>query len=401
MRLSCIKSEKTFDGGWADEEETKKHIRNVWEKYKYLIDPHTAVGFAVLDKIGDSGNKKIVLSTANPYKFTSAVLESLTGASSRDGFEDMEALMTLTGTKAPESLSGLKGKKILHDNVCGKRTDGRSPEEAAVMSVVKKRLRPFSPEITFLSGQCFRWEYANGKWVGTAGDKYAEIEGEYPNTVIRCNSRDTDFWEEYFDSGYDYDKASGVLEKDEKISEAVKRYKGLILLRQPFFETLISFIISANNNIPRIKKIINNICVKYGRQIETGYAFPEPQALAALDCLDLMEQNCGYRSDYIIETSRMICDGYSPESLKTAPLEEARQELCRFKGVGRKVADCVLIYSLGRKDAYPVDTWIRKASFEYFGKEMTDEEIRRNAKLRFGDDAALAQQYMFVAGREK
>lgn len=112
------KIKKSFAGGWANEDETKKSIKKVWDKYNYLIDPHTAVGFAVLDKIGDSGNKRIVLSTANPYKFTSAVLESLTGESNGDGFIDMQELMKITNTIAPESLSKLKHKKILHNTVC-------------------------------------------------------------------------------------------------------------------------------------------------------------------------------------------------------------------------------------------------------------------------------------------
>ena len=115
-----FKIRKSFDGGWADEKETKTQIKKVWDKYNYLIDPHTAVGFAVLDKISDSGNKKIVLSTANPYKFTSAVLEAISGKCSGDGFEDMKKLMDLTKTKAPKVLAELKDKKILHSSVCKK-----------------------------------------------------------------------------------------------------------------------------------------------------------------------------------------------------------------------------------------------------------------------------------------
>ena len=114
------KIKKTLDGGWADETETKEYIKKVWDKYRYLIDPHTAVGFAVLDKMEAGGNKKIVLSTANPYKFTSAVLEALTGKCSGDGFEDMAALSELTGTQAPASLSELRDKVLLHETVCGK-----------------------------------------------------------------------------------------------------------------------------------------------------------------------------------------------------------------------------------------------------------------------------------------
>ena len=268
------------------------------------------------------------------------------------------------------------------------------------MAVKEYKLRPFDPEITFLSGQCFRWENDNGVWKAIADGRYAQVYGKFPDVRISCDEEDISFWEEYFDSDYDYEAACKVLEKDSKISDAVNKYPGLILLRQPFYETLISFIISANNNIPRIKKIINNISKKYGEALEHGYAFPKPEDLMGLKCEDLLEQNCGYRSDYIIKTSQMISAGYDHVQLKTMELDAARYELCRFMGVGKKVADCVLIYSLGRKDAYPVDTWIRKASWEYFGRKMSDEDIRKNASVRFGNDAALAQQYMFVAERE-
>ncbi len=114
------KIRKSFDGGWADENETKTQIKKVWDKYRYLVDPHTAVGFAVLDKIKDNGNKKIILSTANPYKFTSAVLDALTDKCSGDGFKDMQELSAVTGTSAPNSLSELKDKKVLHKTVCVK-----------------------------------------------------------------------------------------------------------------------------------------------------------------------------------------------------------------------------------------------------------------------------------------
>lgn len=268
------------------------------------------------------------------------------------------------------------------------------------MSFIIKSIRPFNPEITFNSGQCFRWEKQDNAWQGIAENNYAEIIGTYPNVYINCDEADYPFWKNYFDSSYDYEAASAVLIQDNKISQAVINNKGLILLRQPFFEVLISFIISANNNIPRIKSIINKISVKYGDKTNNGYAFPKPDVLAQLKEVDLSAQGCGYRSRYIVETSKIISKGYFYEKLITIPLENARNELCKFMGVGKKVADCILIYALGRKDAYPVDTWIRKVSLDLFGKEMTDDEIRKKAAERFGRDAALAQQYLFIAKRE-
>ncbi len=120
------KIKKTFDGGWASEEETFSQIKKVWEENNYLLDPHTAVGFSVLEKLSNKQNKTIVLSTANPYKFTSTVLKSITGSCTNDGFKDMKTLEEITGIKPPDALSDLKDKKILHETVCKKEDMAKS-----------------------------------------------------------------------------------------------------------------------------------------------------------------------------------------------------------------------------------------------------------------------------------
>ncbi len=270
------------------------------------------------------------------------------------------------------------------------------------MSYITKAIRPFNPDITFYSGQCFRWKKTdNNTWQGIADRKFAEISGSYPNISITCKSKDYDFWKFYFDGDYDYNKVHEKLLKDKLLKNAVTNNLGLILLRQPFFETLISFIISTNNNILRIKSIINNLCINYGDKIEKEYSFPSAEILAGLNEKDLLKQGCGYRSKYIIETSKDIKKGYDFNNLISMSLDDARNNLCKFNGVGKKVADCVLIYSLGRKDAFPVDTWIRKASINLFGKKLSDDLIRKRADEKFGKDAALAQQYLFITEREK
>jgi N-glycosylase/DNA lyase len=268
------------------------------------------------------------------------------------------------------------------------------------MSYTTKEIRPFNPDVTFNSGQCFRWEKHDNQWHGIVQGRFAKICGSYPNVFITCKKVDLNFWENYFDSSYDYEKAHDNLLKDKRLSCAVRNNRGLIFLKQPFFETLISFIISANNNIPRIKSIISNISKEYGEKIEEGYSFPKPDKLASLREVELLAQGCGYRSRYIIETSKAIIDGYSHDRLRYMELDDARNELCEFMGVGKKVADCILIFSLARKDAFPVDTWVRKASINLFGSKFNDNEIRALAYERFGNDSALAQQYMFIAERE-
>ncbi len=269
------------------------------------------------------------------------------------------------------------------------------------MSIIIKTIRSFDSDITFNSGQCFRWLKKDNIWQGIVKDKFAKITGEYQDIHIECIDEDYIFWQNYFDNLYDYNSASDTLLEDMRLKNIVNAYRGIILLRQPFFETLISFIISANNNVPRIKSIIDKLTKKYGKKITMGYCFPEPSDLAKLKEEDLKEIGCGYRSKYIIETSKIIAAGYDYRKLIDMPLSDARDELCKLMGVGKKVADCVLIFSLGRKDAYPVDTWVRKASVDLFGEGLTDDEIRKKANERFGNNAALAQQYMFIAQREK
>lgn len=192
------------------------------------------------------------------------------------------------------------------------------------------------------------------------------------------------------------------LRTDSIMERAVNAGHGMRILRQELWEVLISFIISQNNNISRIKKIIGNICRQWGESIIDGYAFPTPQALAAADADAFVGCGAGYRADYILQCARSVAEGrLELEALKNMDYSDARELLLRQKGIGPKVADCILLFGLHHLQAFPVDTWIKKAMRSlYMTPEARSQEIIRYASERFGDYAGMAQQYMFYAARE-
>ena len=175
---------------------------------------------------------------------------------------------------------------------------------------------------------------------------------------------------------------------------------GMRFLNQDFYECLIHFIISANNNIGRIRSIIDKIAVAYGEKVGDVYVFPSAEVLAACTEQQMKECGAGYRAPYIVESAGLAAQGYDYTHLYTVELYTARKELTMFKGVGIKVADCVLLFSLKRKDAFPVDTWIRKVMHNlYNDTSLSDNQIREIAKNRFGENSGLANQYLFHINR--
>ena len=257
---------------------------------------------------------------------------------------------------------------------------------------------------TLECGQLFRFkEYENGYLVFSL-DKCAKLYYDGDNAVI---DGDESFFE-YFDLSRDYSqiitrvKGYGV----EKLSAAAERHKGLRILRQNEYEALSSFIVSQNNNIPRIKKTIENLCAALGeKKTFCGtdyYAFPTPEALAKAPLSLYKSLGLGYRDEYIKGTAERIVGGeISFEELKKQPTELLRKSLVSIKGVGNKVADCALLFGFGRTDAFPVDTWIEKLYHEDFGGELTDrKKITAYFTQLFGEDSGYVQQYLFYAKRE-
>lgn len=261
----------------------------------------------------------------------------------------------------------------------------------------------FDPAETLFSGQTFRWKRTETGYSGVALGRAVTLVGKDGAWVISpCTEEEFDsLWEPYFDFGYDYGALRERLSFDDALSEAMKSISGLRIMRQPFFETLCSFIISANNNIKRISGSIERLSERYGKKIDGGYDFPLPGALAGAGVKEFEECGLGYRAPYLLETASEIAKGYDGDALLRMAYPEAKKELLHFKGVGPKVADCVLLFSLGKREAFPVDTWMKKAITEhYFPEAKNPKEYMRAAEL-FGADAGYAQQLLFHYFRTK
>lgn len=252
-----------------------------------------------------------------------------------------------------------------------------------------KSFESFDLKATLECGQCFRWKkQEDGSYKGIAFGKILNISEDNKKEVIKDK-----FWGSYFDISLDYDKIrSDFSQKDEILKEAAKFAPGMRILNQEPWEALCSFIISQNNNIPRICGIVDRLCSMFGENIGGKYyTFPEAQKLSVLNIDDLADIRSGFRAKYIIDAAKKVADGEIVfEKLKTMPLSEARENLMKIKGVGPKVADCTLLYGLHRLDAFPMDVWIKRAMSTLFPGRKPES---------FGKYAGIAQQYIFYYSR--
>ncbi len=255
-------------------------------------------------------------------------------------------------------------------------------------------LECFSVAATLDCGQAFRWnEISKGLWEGFANDKYLKIE-QKENEVILYDVNEAEystFWENYFDFKRDYKLIIEKIE-NEKLKTAATFGSGIRILNQDPWETLCSFIISQNNNIPRIKGIIDRLCSNFGEKINGGYSFPTAEKLAELNLDDLSVLRSGFRAKYILDAARKVArNEIDLEKLKSISTVDARNELLKIYGVGNKVADCVLLFGLNHLDAFPKDVWIKRALLEMFGGELKETE---------SEFAGVYQQYIFYFARE-
>jgi N-glycosylase/DNA lyase len=258
----------------------------------------------------------------------------------------------------------------------------------------------FSLEQTLLSGQCFRWRQDGDGIIGVALGKqvYAEQKG---SDITVFGAGESDGWEEFFDLHRDYGAIKQSYSNDAYLRDGMAFAGGIRVLRQPPFETLISFIISANNNVKRIMGIVDKLCARYGRPIgEDAHDFPTPLALAQASEDDIKACGAGYRARYIIETARAVQSGFDLGELKSEQFSQARKRLTELMGVGMKVADCVCLYSLGFLGAFPNDVWMNRVlcgAYGYSGKN--DKQLRAFVDEKFGKYAGIAQQYLFHYAR--
>ena len=238
-------------------------------------------------------------------------------------------------------------------------------------------------------GQCFRWNVqADGSYLGVADGKLLRISAETLPDVLA-----DPFWADYFDMALDYGKIRGDLALLHPAMAAAGEYcPGIRVLNQDPWEALCSFILSQNNNIKRIKGIVERLCEHFGEPFsgpegQALYAFPGPDRLACLEPEDLAPLRSGFRARYVIDAARRVAGGsVDLEALRKDELGKAREQLMTITGVGVKVADCALLYGLHRLDAFPMDVWMKRAMETLFpGKEPSF----------FGPYAGIAQQYIF------
>lgn len=243
-------------------------------------------------------------------------------------------------------------------------------------------------------GQCFRWKPdKNGNWRGVVKGVYGNIRQENDGiTIIGADEAQfSDIWLDYFDFGRDYDALKADFSANEMIRSACEFAPGIRVLHQEPWEAFITFIISQNNNIARIKGIVERLCVAFGEEIEPGvFAFPTPEKLASEPAESFAKIGCGYRAEYISSAAKEVFEGkLDLESLKTAPLNEARECLLKVHGVGPKVADCVLLYGLGRAERCPADVWMKRV-IAALGGDMPECVT---------EYAGIAQQFLFHYAR--
>ncbi|MDD3243930.1 MAG: DNA glycosylase [Eubacteriales bacterium] len=253
---------------------------------------------------------------------------------------------------------------------------------------------------TLMCGQAFRWSVAGeGEFCGVVGQQAVRLRQETDGFFISPCTPETfeGLWRGYFDLDFDYAACESALCADEVMGGMAAACRGLHLLNQPVWECLLSFLVSANNNIGRIRGSMEALAKMSGTALEGGvYALPTPAQLGAFSEAQLRACGLGYRAPYVQETARAVADGFALGALAELPYEEAKRKLMTLKGVGEKVADCVLLFSCGHREAFPVDVWVERAMRRVYPALQGDRKaIGAFARQTYGSYAGLAQQYLF------
>ena len=268
---------------------------------------------------------------------------------------------------------------------------------------------PFDLGATLESGQAFRWEKHGRGWVGVASRHLFLLSWKQGVlTVDSPSCEDPGGWARcYFDQDTDYQALCERLRSlDTAVSTAVDFAPGLRLLRQEPWEALLAFILSTNNNIPRIRRLVNRVSLRWGEKFPAAehcwWALPSPSALATATEQELRECGVGYRAPFLIDAARKVSSGdIDLAQLESLTTMEARTVLQQIKGVGRKVADCVLLFGLGRRDAFPIDVWVKRGLEEHYfdGQGTRIKALHEFAASQFTHDAGYAQNYLFYHTR--
>jgi len=295
------------------------------------------------------------------------------------------------------------------------------------IKTVTFQVKDFHLDHIFDCGQCFRWNrQADGSWSGMAGSRWARMtfrpdpaksgtEGllTIMGTAAAGEAEEEfrQFWYDYLDLGRDYGKIKRSLGRgDAAMRRAIRAGEGIRILNQELWETMISFIISQNNNIPRIKGCIEALCREFGEaadvpaevrpfvESEKLYTIPQPEVLAELRREDLDVCRLGYRAPYLIETAKQVLarGGIDSEENRLKDAGDVISALTEFAGVGPKVAGCIALFGVGRADAFPIDIWMRRAMHTVYGiDENNMKAMQTYAAQHFGRYGGYAQQYLF------
>jgi N-glycosylase/DNA lyase len=264
-------------------------------------------------------------------------------------------------------------------------------------------VRDYDLSATLNSGQAFRWVLRDGAWEGVIGEHWVQLRnGIRARTAVPVT--EWNWLRHYLQVDVDLDAILLSFPDDEPMRQSVLAYRGLRLLRQDPWECLASFILSSTKQIVQIQQIISLLCERFGKPLIVPpghppmFSFPTAERLTACAEADLRGCKMGFRAPNLLATAKVIAAGeLNLESLRTRSTAEARAELIKLPGVGRKIADCVLLFAYGFQDAFPVDVWVMKALRQlYFPKRRpSPRKLREFADTHFGANAGYAQQYLF------
>ncbi len=275
--------------------------------------------------------------------------------------------------------------------------------------------KTFETKHIFDCGQCFRWNIEDDEsYTGVFGNNVLNVKKEGNKITFKgiCEKDIKQVVEDYFDFNTNYEKIKEKLANvDEYLKQSIEFGNGIRILNQDLWETIISFIISANNNIPRIKGIIERISKKYGKKIEWSgkeyYTFPTIQELSEATVEDFRALGLGFRDKRIYETTKIFIDREMTieELIEEQDVNKLREKLLTLPGVGPKVADCIMLFGLKRFEVFPIDVWVRRVMNDLYIKnedetKVKNTEIEKLAVEKYSNLAGLAQQYLFYWRRE-
>ena len=284
------------------------------------------------------------------------------------------------------------------------------------------RVRDYDLAATLNSGQVFRWQQIENSWTGVVGKNFARLTQTDGGILAETSTGidDLDWLRDFLQTGTDLDAVLKTFPDDEPMSRAVAACRGLRLLRQDPWECLASFILSSTKQIVQIRQIVSLLCERFGepivvgtprcgvrtsqRDVPTFNTFPTPQRIATATEKELRDCKMGFRAPNLLAAARQIAEGkFDLEKIRRLDYAEARAELMKLRGVGGKIADCVLLFAYGFDSAFPVDVWIERALQRlYFPRRRASEpRLRRFAATHFGPHAGYAQQYLFHYMRTK